>query len=46
VLNPGGASSLRERYVPAMMRIAHQHNGPASKSALKNAPAQPPPEKS
>src|SRR5580692_839870 len=29
VLIPGGAASVRERKVPAMMRIANQHNGSA-----------------
>src|SRR5271166_318559 len=33
VFNPGGASSRREPYVPAMMRIAHQHKGLANLAA-------------
>jgi len=36
VLNPGGPSSLREPYVPAMMRIAHQHNGPAFRRCARS----------
>src|SRR5579863_7924098 len=31
VLIPGGAASVRERNVPAMMRIANQHIGTAHK---------------